>query len=90
MTDNYKSESIFNYFIVFEKIDEKFKNEIKCFNVSNNDFDDNKILHFITRDDKVFEYYLENDNEVYEPNIIHELCDQNIIEFFNGLDFFWP
>ena len=80
-------------FEICAKIPENIKTKIKCFYI----FNEPKISNvlYVTIDDKVFgfganingELGLGHNSAVNTPNIIQELCNKYIIEFFNGMHF---
>ena len=84
---------IFNRFEVFEKVDQILKQRIKIFHV----FDDKNGYNvlFITSDDKVYGFGqnifgccgLGHNNVVEEPQLIPELCQKSVKQFFIGYDF---
>ena len=79
---------------ICSKISEKLKNKIKLFNV----FDDYKGCNvlFATTEDQIYGFGqnyrsccgLGHDSIVHKPELIPELCDKNVKQFFIGFNFY--
>ena len=84
---------LLNRFRVFSKISDQVKKEIKFFHVFNDTKGQNVL--FVTKDDKVFSFGsnefgccgLGHNNGFKEPQIIPELCNKNVQQFFIGRTF---
>ena len=85
---------LLNRFSIFSEISEEIKREIKIFHVYDDIYHEKNVL-FITSDDKVFGLGsnafgccgLGHNSVVNEPQIIPELCHQNIQQFLIGYRF---
>ena len=91
-------ENNIDKFLICDKIPRKLKKISKCFYIfktHSNDDEENSNLLFVTDDEKVFGIGknkngvlgLGHQNEVKEVEIIPELCDKNVKEFYNSEDF---